>query len=65
MVESSKVVTLIPSYSDPDQLVGSLQDVRDALRRKTRERRYQAVFRKQHSDFLKRYAQFKQKLNPE
>jgi hypothetical protein len=62
MVESSKVVTLIPAYSDPDQLVEALQEVREALRRKARERRYVAVFRKQHSDFLKRYANLKKKI---
>jgi DNA-binding NtrC family response regulator len=62
MVESSKVVTLIPAYSDPDQLVEALQEVREALRRKAKERRYVAVFRKQHSDFLKRYATLKNKM---
>ena len=50
MVEASQVVTLIPAYSDPDQLVEALQEVREALRRKARERRYMAVFRKQHSE---------------
>jgi PleD family two-component response regulator len=64
MVESSQVVTLIPAYSDPDQLVEALQEVREALRRKARERRYMAVFRKQHSSFLKRYALLKNKLTP-
>jgi DNA-binding NtrC family response regulator len=62
MVEASKVVTLIPAYSDPAQLVEALNEVREALRRKARERRYVAVFRKQHSEFLKRYAKLKDRI---
>jgi DNA-binding NtrC family response regulator len=62
MVEASKVVTLIPSFSEPGQLVTALQDVREALRRKARERRYAVTFRKQHAAFLKQYNMLKQKL---
>jgi DNA-binding NtrC family response regulator len=62
MVESSKMVVLVPVFSELDQLVASLQEVREALRRKARERRYQGLFRMQHPEFLKRYQRLKQKL---
>ncbi len=62
MVESSRVVVLVPVFSKMDQLIASLQEVREALRRKAQERRYLGQFRMQHADFLKRYQALKQKL---
>jgi hypothetical protein len=62
MVESSRVVVLVPVFSTPDQLIASLHEVREALRRKTQERRYLGMFRMQHADFLKRYQLIKNKL---
>jgi DNA-binding NtrC family response regulator len=62
MVDASKLLTLIPSFSAPDQLVGSLQEVREALRQKIRERRYLQNFRKQHLEFLQKFNALKQRL---
>jgi DNA-binding NtrC family response regulator len=62
MVESSKMVVLVPVFSELDQLVASLHEVREALRRKVRERRYHGLFRMQHAEFLKRYQVLRQKL---
>ena len=62
MVDQSKLLTLIPSFAAPDQLVGSLQEVREALRQKVRERRYLQNFRKQHLEFLQKYNALKQRL---
>ena len=62
MVESSRVVVLVPVFHDLDQLIASLQEVREAIRRKVQERRYHGMFRMQHADFLKRYQSIKQKL---
>jgi DNA-binding NtrC family response regulator len=62
MMEASRLIPLVSSFSDPQQLVGVLEDVREALRRKAAERRYLTVFRKQHFAFLKRYNGVKQKL---
>jgi DNA-binding NtrC family response regulator len=64
MVDSSRLFTLIPSFSAPNQLVTSLEEVREALRQKAKERRYLQVFRKQHFDFLKKYNSLKQRLAP-
>jgi DNA-binding NtrC family response regulator len=62
MVDSSKLLTLIPSFSAPDQLVGTLLEVREGLRQKVRERRYLQNFRKQHLDFLQKFHALKQRL---
>jgi DNA-binding NtrC family response regulator len=62
MVDSSKLHTLIPSFTAPDQLVSSLQEVREALRQKVRERRYLLNFRKQNLEFLQKYNNLKQRL---
>jgi DNA-binding NtrC family response regulator len=62
MVESSKMIVLVPVFSEIDQLVASLHEAREALRRKARERRYLGMFRLQHAEFLKRYQGLKQKL---
>ena len=62
MVESSRLLTLIPSFSTPDQLVSALQEVREALRQKAKERRYLQAFRKQHLDFLQKYHALKARL---
>jgi hypothetical protein len=55
-------LTLIPSFSAPDQLVGSLLEVREALRQKVKERRYLQNFRKQHLDFIQKYNHLKTRL---
>jgi DNA-binding NtrC family response regulator len=62
MVDSSRLLTLIPSFSAPDQLVSALLEVREGLRQKLRERRYLQNFRKQHLDFIQKYNHLKQRL---
>jgi DNA-binding NtrC family response regulator len=64
MVDASRLLTLVPSFSAPTQLVASLEEVREALRQKAKERRYHQIFRKQHFDFLKKYHALKQRLAP-
>ncbi len=62
MVDQSRLLTLIPSFRDPAQLIASLQEVREALRQKGKERRHLQTFRKQHFEFLKRFNQLKQRI---
>ena len=62
MVDQSKLLMLIPSFSAPDQLVSSLQEVREGLRQKLRERRYLQNFRKQHLEFIQKYNALKSRL---
>ncbi len=63
MVDGSRLVTLIPAFTDPAQLVGALNDVRLTLVKKAKEKRYLHIFRKQHFEFLKRYAAVKRRLD--
>jgi DNA-binding NtrC family response regulator len=62
MVDGSKLVTLIPSFSSPEQMARQLEDVRDALVRNAKERRYMQLFRRQHFDFLQKYQSLRQRL---
>ncbi len=62
LVDGSRVTTVIPSFVNPAQLLAALEDVREALTRKVRERRQIAAFRSQHADFLKSYSGLKQRL---
>lgn len=62
LLENSKFHTLLPAYSEPTQLLASLKEIRGALRRNSKERRYLSIFRKQHFEFLKRFNILKQKL---
>jgi DNA-binding NtrC family response regulator len=62
MVDNSKLLTLIPAFSAPEQMVAQLEEVREALRRKTRERRYLQAFRKHHFEFLQQYQSLRQRL---
>ncbi len=63
LIDQSRVMNLIPAFTDPAQLVGALDDVRQALLKKAKERRYVHVFRKQHFEFLKRYNTMKRRLS--
>lgn len=62
VVETTRTHTLVPTFTDPAQLISTLDEVREAIRRKSKERRYLKVFRQQHLEFLKRYNTIKQKL---
>jgi hypothetical protein len=65
MVDASRLMSLISSYADPGQLVGPLGEIREALRQKSRERRYLQAFRQRHFEFLQRYNGIKQRLKAE
>ncbi len=62
VVDQSRPQTLIPNFSDPAELVAQLAAVRDALRRKARERRYLKVFQSQNMQILQRCHRLKQRL---
>jgi DNA-binding NtrC family response regulator len=65
LVEASRVMTLIGSYSEPGQLVAPLNEIREALRQKAHERRYLQAFRQRHFEFLQRYNGIKNRLKEE
>lgn len=62
LVEQSKLITIVPSFTEPGQLVSSLEEIRQGIKQKAKERRYLKVFRKEHFRFLQRWNQLKQRL---
>jgi two-component system KDP operon response regulator KdpE len=63
MVETTVTAPVLREYVKPAQLVDKLPELADALRAKTRERRYTQVFRERHYDFLRRYVEMKIKID--
>ena len=61
-LESSRLLTLVPSFTDPAQLAAALEDVREAIKQKGKERRYLKVFRRDHLEFINRYNRLRSKL---
>ena len=52
----------LPRFSDARQIIERLDELRDAVRAASRERRILGAFRNQHFNLLKRYAELKQKM---
>ena len=62
LMEGSRIINLVPSYSAPEQLVSAMNDVREALNQKGKERRYLQAFRQRNFEFLQRYNSIKQRI---
>jgi len=62
VLEGSRTIALVPEFSDARQMVERIDELREAFRRKTRERRYLAAFRQENYELLRRYADLKQRL---
>jgi DNA-binding NtrC family response regulator len=65
LVDATRTMSLIGSYTDPGQLVVPLGEIREALKQKSTERRYLQAFRQRHLEFLQRYNGLKQRLKDE
>jgi DNA-binding NtrC family response regulator len=65
LVDASREMSLVASYAEPGQLVGPLNEIREALRQKSKERRYLQAFRQRHFEFLQRYNGIKSRLKEE
>jgi DNA-binding NtrC family response regulator len=65
LVDAGGAMNLVASYSEPGQLVAPLGEIREALRAKSRERRYLQAFRQRHYEFLQRYNGIKTRLKEE
>ncbi len=63
MVEHSRLLPVIPSFSDPAQLVDALEQIREGLRKKSKERKYLKAFKQQNLEFLQRYGALRQRLD--
>jgi DNA-binding NtrC family response regulator len=62
LMEGSRIINLVPSYSAPEQLVSAMNEVREALQQKAKERRYLQGFRQRNFEFLQRYNNLKQRV---
>ena len=60
--KARKTIPLVPEFSDGKQMVERIDELREAFRRKSRERRYLAAFRQENYELLRRYADLKQRL---
>lgn len=62
LVETAGSRSLLAPFSDPQQLIGRLDELAEAWRAKARERRYTQAFRERHYDFLRKYVELKTKV---
>ena len=62
MVDQSRLHTLIPRFRSAADLVAQLSDVRDALQRQARERRYVKIFQTQYLELLQRCQRLQKQL---
>jgi len=62
LVDATGNRPLLAPFSEPAQLVGRLDELAEAWRAKTRERRYTQAFRERHYDFLRKYVELKTKV---
>ncbi len=62
IIEGKQTLNLIPKLTKGVQLVEAIHQLREAYMAKLREKHYLQVFRQEHFDFLKRYAELRQKL---
>ena len=65
LVDSNGTMNTIATYSEPGQLAAPLGEIREALRAKSKERRYLQAFRQRHFEFLQRYNAIKHRLKEE
>jgi DNA-binding NtrC family response regulator len=63
IADQSRLHVLLPQYLAPTELVAQLAEVRDALARKARERRYLKIFQNQFTDVLERCNRLKQRAD--
>lgn len=62
VIEGSRAIALVPEFTNARQMVERIDELREAFRRKSRERRYLAAFRQENYELLKRYADLKQRV---
>lgn len=62
LVETAGTRTIISPFRDAKQILERLDELAEAFRAKSRERRYLQAFRERHYDFLRRYVELKTKI---
>jgi DNA-binding response OmpR family regulator len=62
MIDGSRVMDLMGDLETPSQLAAPLDEVREGIQQKLKERRYLQAFRHESLDFLQRYNQIRQRI---
>jgi DNA-binding NtrC family response regulator len=62
LVETVGTRTIIAPFTDAKQILERLDELAEAFRAKSRERRYLQAFRERHYDFLRKYVELKTKI---
>ncbi len=62
IVESSKVIPIVDKFSSATQLTDRLNELAEAHRVRGRERRYLQTFREKNYEFLRRFAELRQRI---
>jgi DNA-binding NtrC family response regulator len=63
IADQSRLHVLLPQFVAPGELVAQLSEVRDAITRKARERRYLKIFQSQFMNLLERCNKLKQRAD--
>jgi DNA-binding NtrC family response regulator len=63
LVEGSSEIPLLPNYEGVQQIASKLDDLWAAHKGRGQERRYLAIFRQKHVNFLKKYAEVRRKYD--
>jgi DNA-binding response OmpR family regulator len=62
LIDATGSKPLLKPFNDPKQLLTRLDELAEAWRAKTKERRYTQAFRERHYDFLRKYVELKTKV---
>jgi DNA-binding NtrC family response regulator len=62
LVETVGTRVIIAPFTDATQIVDRLDELAEAFKAKSRERRYLQAFRERHYDFLRKYVELKTKI---
>jgi hypothetical protein len=63
ILDQSRLHVLVPQFKGSGDLIKQLVEVREALTRKAKERRYVKIFQTQHMDVLQRCHKLKQAVD--
>jgi DNA-binding NtrC family response regulator len=63
IADQSRLHVLLPQFVSPGEMVGQLREVRDAITRKAKERRYAKIFQGQHLQLLERCQRLKRQAD--
>ena len=61
--DHSRLHVLLPNFVAPNELIAQLKEVREALTRKSRERRYVKIFQTQYMEVLQKCHRLKQEVD--